>query len=320
MPDVDPAKALKGFRPKHEFLVGIDSDGCAFDTMGIKQRECFLPWMISYFSLEPVAQAARECKEFADLFSKTRGANRHKTARRIITELLPSHPMTKAGGFEVPQYPHYFAWVDDPKSVLSNDGLKKAIEQASNPDAKRELELALAWSERVNLAIEETVKGVPPFAYVRESLKKIQPLADVIVVSATPAEALKREWQEHDIAKYVAIIAGQEMGTKAQQLDCVTEGKYGKNHVLMIGDAPGDMDAARANDALFYPINPGKEVASWKRFHDQAFDKFITGTYTGEYEKELIAEFDAYLPERPPWERQKGTSRAMRYAKSRKRN
>ncbi len=320
MPDVDPAKALKGFRPKHEFLVGIDSDGCAFDTMGIKQRECFLPWMISYFSLEPVAQAARECKEFADLFSKTRGANRHKTARRIITELLPSHPMTKAGGFEVPQYPHYFAWVDDPKSVLSNDGLKKAIEQASNPDAKRELELALAWSERVNQAIEETVKGVPPFAYVRESLKKIQPFADVIVVSATPAEALKREWQEHDIAKYVAIIAGQEMGTKAQQLDCVIKGKYGKNHVLMIGDAPGDMDAARANDALFYPINPGKEAESWKRFGDEAFDKFITGDYAGEYEMKLIAEFDSYLPERPPWERQKGTSGAMQCAKSRNRD
>ena len=317
MANIDPAKPLKDFRPKHEFLVGIDSDGCAFDTMGIKQRECFLPWMIAYFGLQPVAQAARECKEFADLFSKTRGANRHKTAKRIIAELLPSHPTIRAGGFEVPQYPHYFAWVDNPKSVLSNDGLKQAIEQASDPDARRELELALAWSERVNLAIEETVKGMPPFAYVRESLEKTLPSADVIVVSATPGEALIREWQEHDIAKYAAIIAGQEMGTKAQQLGCAAKGKYRKNHVLMIGDAPGDMNEAHATGALFYPINPGNEAESWKRFADEVFDKFITGAYAGDYEKELIAEFDSYLSERPPWEKRKGVSRTVQHVKSR---
>jgi phosphoglycolate phosphatase-like HAD superfamily hydrolase len=303
MPDADPARALKEFKPKHEFFVGIDSDGCAFDTMGIKQRECFCPWMIACFGLQPVAQAARECKEFADLFSKTRGANRHKTAKRIMAELLPNHPMTEARGFKVPQYPHYFAWVDDPKSLLSNDGLKKAIDEAADPQAKRELELVLAWSERVNWAITETVKGMPPFPYVKETLEKIQPLADVIVVSATPDEALRREWEEHDIAKYVAIIAGQEMGTKAQHLQYAAKGKYEKNHVLMIGDAPGDMKAARANDALFYPINPGDEIASWKRFHDEAFEKLINGQYAGDYESKLIAEFDSYLPERPPWEK-----------------
>jgi len=302
MADIDPAQPLKEFKPKHKFFVGIDSDGCAFDTMGIKHRECFCPWLIAYFGLQPVAQAARECKDFADLFSKTRGANRHKTTKRIITELLPDHPMTKARGFEVPQYPHYFAWVDNPKSLLSNDGLRQAIEQTADPEAKKELQIALTWSERVNWAIGETVKGMPPFPHVRESLEKIQPLADVIVVSATPDEALKREWEEHNIAKYVEVIAGQEMGKKAQHLEYATKGRYEKNHILMIGDAPGDMKAARANDALFYPINPGNEIESWKRFHDEAFDKFIEGEYAGGYEQKLIAEFDSYLPELPPWQ------------------
>jgi phosphoglycolate phosphatase-like HAD superfamily hydrolase len=302
MVDIDPAKTLKEFKPKHKFFVGIDSDGCAFDTMGIKHRECFCPWLIAYFGLQPVAQAARECKEFADLFSKTRGANRHKTAKRIITELLPEHPMTKARGFKVPQYPHYFAWVGDPKSLLSNDGLKQAIEKTTDPEAKIELELALAWSERVNWAIEEIVKGMPPFPYVRESLEKMQPMADVIIVSATPGEALIREWEEHGIAKYVEIIAGQEMGTKTQHLGYATKGRYEKNHVLMIGDAPGDMKAAKANDALFYPVNPGNEIESWKRFGDEAFDKFVNGEYAGQYEQKLIAEFDSYLPEMAPWQ------------------
>lgn len=301
MADNDPAQPLKEFEPKHKFFVGIDSDGSVFDTMGIKQRECFCPWLIACFALQPVAQAARECKEFADLFSKTRGANRHITTKRIIAELLPEHPMTKARRFKVPQYKHYFAWVDDPDNLLSNDGLKKAIENTTDAEAKKELGLALDWSKRVNRAIEEIVKGIPPFPYIRQSLEKLQHVADVIIVSGTPNEALCREWEEHDIAKYVEVIAGQEMGNKAQHLEYATKERYDKDHVLMIGDAPGDMKAARANDALFYPINPGNEIESWKRFYDEAFDKFMNGEYAGSYEEELIEQFDSYLPEMPPW-------------------
>ena len=302
MTQLDPAKPLKEFKPKKKFFVGIDSDGCAFDTMGIKQRECFCPWMIACFGLQPVAQAARQCKEFADLFSKTRGANRHKTIKRILTELLPSHPMVQARNFQVPQFPYYFVWVDDPNSLLSNEGLRQAIAAAPDADAKRELEHVLDWSEKVNVAVKDIVKGMPPFPFVRESLEKIAPLADVIVVSGTPYEALTREWEEHEIAKYVEVIAGQEMGTKKEHLALAAAGKYEPDNVLMIGDAPGDMKAARANNALFYPVNPGDEIKSWKRFHDEAFDRFINGQYAGSYEEKVIAEFDKCLPETPPWE------------------
>jgi phosphoglycolate phosphatase-like HAD superfamily hydrolase len=259
--------------------------------------------MIAYFGLQPVAQAARECKEFADLFSKTRGGNRHKTTKRILTELLPSHQMVKARGFKVPQFPHYFAWVDNPNSLLSNDGLKKAIADAVSEQVRNELQLALDWSERVNWSIKEIVKGMPPFPFVRESLEKACPTADIIVVSATPCEALQREWEEHNIAQFARVIAGQEMGTKKEHLALAAYGKYEPEHMLMIGDAPGDMRAAKANDALFYPINPGDETQSWKRFHDEAFDKFVNGQYAGKYEKMLIDEFDKCLPEKPPWER-----------------
>jgi len=71
----------------------------------------------------------------------------------------------------------------------------------------------------------------------------------------------------------------------------------------MIGDALGDLKAAKDNNALFYPINPGNEDKSWKRFHDEAFDKFVAGQYAGDYEAKLIAEFDGYLPECPPWKK-----------------
>ena len=93
------------------------------------------------------------------------------------------------------------------------------------------------------------------------------------------------------------------MGKKALHLKLAAGGKYASDHVLMIGDAPGDMNAARANSALFYPINPGQEEVSWKRFYEEAVHRFLAGEYAGEYEERLVDEFEALLPNVPPWKR-----------------
>jgi phosphoglycolate phosphatase-like HAD superfamily hydrolase len=170
---------------------------------------------------------------------------------------------------------------------------------AKYPDP--ELDRAWAWTNGVNDTITDMVHGVPPYPWLRESLAFLADKADMIVVSATPLEALSREWQEHHIAQYVQVIAGQEMGKKALHLKLAAGGKYRPNHILMIGDAPGDMNAARANHALFYPINPGAEEESWKRFYEDAVHKFLAGEYAGAYEERLIAEFEALLPDVPPW-------------------
>ena len=102
-----------------------------------------------------------------------------------------------------------------------------------------------------------------------------------MVVSATPVEALEREWAEHGLAQYMNVIAGQEMGTKAQHIEYAAKGKYADDNILLIGDAPGDRDAAKATGVLYYPINPGREEQSWKRFHDEALDRFLTGGIRG---------------------------------------
>jgi len=296
-----PREQLEAFRPRHDHLVCIDSDGCAFDTMGIKQRECFCPWMIAAFGLQPVAKAARECKEFADLYSKTRGANRHLTIRRILTELLPSHPQTLARGFSVPELPAYLAWIDDPRTVLSNEGLAAAIEAELDSGTKEELKRILTWSERVNWAVGEIVRGVPPFPGVRESLRHLEGKADVVVVSATPLEALRREWAEHEIDRYAALICGQEMGTKREHIEIVGAG-YPRERVLMVGDAPGDLRSAEANEVLFFAIIPGQEEASWAEFVDEGLPRFFEGTYRGAYENGILDRFERALPEKPPWE------------------
>ena len=62
----NPAQALLDFNPRHTFLVGIDSDGCAFDTMEIKHKECFIPNIIQYWDLQPVSKYARQAAEFVN--------------------------------------------------------------------------------------------------------------------------------------------------------------------------------------------------------------------------------------------------------------
>jgi len=288
------------FSPRHDFLVAIDSDGTVFDTMTIKHRDCMCPAMIECFGLEPIARAAGECLDFAGLFSKTRGANRHKTLRRVLGELLPNHPMVVGSGFVAPPLPHYFAWVDDASSVLSGEGLRRAIGDCTGP-AKRELELVRAWNDQVNRRNEQKTGGIPPFSFARECIEKMHGKADIIVVSTAPCRTLAREWNACELAEYVTAIAGQEMGAKGRCLESAAKGRYNENCVLMIGDAPGDLKAAKANDALFYPIDPGDEEASWRRFHDEAMERFFNGTYAGGYERRLVEEFDSRLPEKPPW-------------------
>jgi hypothetical protein len=133
-------------------------------------------------------------------------------------------------------------------------------------------------------------------------------VADIIVVSATPGEALQREWEEHDIARFARLILGQEMGFKKEHLKYCAAGKYDPDKIIMLGDAPGDHAAAKANGAIFAPVNPGEEAASWKRFLEEGIDKFLAGKFRGAYEDELMKEFDACLPSAPPWKKKSSSA------------
>ena len=294
----NPAQALIDMKKETEFLVCVDSDGCVFDTMELKHKECFTPCTINYFELQAVSKYAREAFEFVNLYSVSRGANRFPALIQTL-ELTSDRPEVIERGFKVMDIEPLKKWVSEEK-VPGNPALIKYLEM--NKDNKL-LQRTLAWSIAVNKSIEDMVRGVPPFPFVRDSFEKLKGKAEVIVVSATPNEALGREWAEHDVDKYVKVIAGQEMGTKKFCIENAKQSRYADDHTLMVGDAIGDLNAATANNALFYPINPGNEVASWKNFFEIAIDKFLAGTYKGEYEDSLIAEFKTYLPETPPWKR-----------------
>ena len=281
------------YEPKHDYLVGIDSDGCAFDTMELKHKECFIPNHIKHWKLQGVSKYAREAAEFVNLYSKSRGINRFPALVEVL-QWLKRRPEVKARGVKIDIPQSLLDWIER-ETKLGNPALKRAVEETGDPGLRQ----ALEWSEGINQSVADMVEGVPPFPLVRESIAKLYEQADILVVSATPQEALVREWEEHDLTQYILEICGQEVGTKKESLTAAS--KYPKDHTLMIGDAPGDYNAAVANDALFFPINPGAEEASWKRFHEEGIERFFSGTFAGEYQQTLLDEFDSYLPEKPPW-------------------
>jgi phosphoglycolate phosphatase-like HAD superfamily hydrolase len=279
--------------PQHDFFVGIDSDGCAFDTMELKHKECFIPNTINYYNLQAVSKYAREAAEFVNLYSKSRGINRFPALIEVL-EWLQKRPEVRARGVHIVIPQAVVKWMSE-ETKLGNPALEAKVATTDDPQLKQ----CLAWSKAVNETVARIVRGVPPFPFVRESLQKLTGQADLVVCSATPGEALTKEWNEHDIAKYVVAICGQEVGTKREIL--VNAAKYVPHRRLMVGDAPGDYQAAQANDCLFFPVNPGAEEASWQRFFEEGIERFLNGEFAGRYQQELLAEFDEYLPDRPPW-------------------
>jgi phosphoglycolate phosphatase-like HAD superfamily hydrolase len=292
---MSPQEHLLALKPEKEFFIGIDSDGCAFDTMEIKQKECFCPNFIKYFRMQPVSKYARETWEFVNLYSTYRGCNRFLAVIETL-RLLTTRPEIKARNFKVPSSSPLIEWTMK-ETKLGNPALKKYAAEKNDPF----ITLTLEWSLKVNEEIEKMVFGITPFPFVKECLEKIKPTADIMVVSQTPFEALKREWEENKIDHFLRMIAGQEHGTKSEHIKYAAKDKYPGEKILMIGDAKGDLKAAKSNGALFFPINPGKEEESWEKLYNEGLDIFFTGTFKGSYEDELIREFETYLPEYPHW-------------------
>src|SRR5688572_26242755 len=155
----DPAQVLREFKPSKEFFVGIDSDGCVFDSMEIKHKECFTPMFVKHFHLQAVSKYARETWDFVNLYSKTRGANRFPALSRALN-LLRKRPQVIARKVSVPDSVALDEWVGR-ETKLGNSTLNAEVKGGNNG-----LEQIKTWSDAVNAQIEDIVHGVPPFPLV----------------------------------------------------------------------------------------------------------------------------------------------------------
>src|SRR6478672_6889615 len=118
--------------PQHKFLVGIDSDGCVFDSMELKHKECFIPNFIRSYELQGVSKFAREAAEFVNLYSKSRGVNRFLALAEQL-DWLRRRPEVKARGQHVPPAVGLAEWVKREKK-LGHPTLESAIAETGDPD------------------------------------------------------------------------------------------------------------------------------------------------------------------------------------------
>ncbi|WP_458415160.1 HAD family hydrolase [Schinkia sp. CFF1] len=276
-------ETIAEFEKIKEFLVCVDSDGCAMDTMDVKHITCFGPKAVEVWGLEPIAKRFLEIWNMVNLYSRTRGINRFKG-------LVRTFELTAAEGYEIPNLSRVKQWTERTKE-LSNRSLEKEIAEANDEQLKK----ALEWSNAVNKAIFGLSGEDHPFPNVKEGLAAINNSADIAIVSSANGGAVREEWTRHELAPYVQVMLGQEAGTKAACIEGLKKHGYASESVLMVGDAPGDLEAAQKNGVFYYPILVGKEAFSWKRLADEAIGKLLNGSFKGDYQQQLIDEFYSIL-------------------------
>ena len=263
-------KSLEAFARKRDYLVCVDSDGCAMDTMDIKHIRCFGPCMVKEWKLEAWEGQILDRWNEINLYSMTRGINRFLALAMALEEINES--LTPVEGVE-----ELSAWVKE-ADELSNGSVQRKAEESGLEIFRK----ALAWSKAVNQSIselpEETKK---PFEGVAEGLKAAHESADVAIVSSANLEAVVEEWQKHGLMDSVDVCLTQNVGSKAYCIGKMLEYGFAADHVLMIGDAPGDLSAAQKNGVLYYPILVKHEKESWETFVKEALPSVYTSPCSG---------------------------------------
>ena len=271
---------------KHDYLICVDSDGCAVDTMDIKHKRCFGPCMIREWRLDAWEKPILERWNEINLYSLTRGINRFKGLAMMLKEISGSYTLVE--GID-----SFVTWTEHAPE-LSNPALEKKIREMEQeipvPTDTEIFRKALSWSKAVNTAIDELPwEEKRAFGGVKEAFEAVKSFADIAIVSAANKSAVLEEWERFGLLPLVDIMMCQEVGSKAYCIKTMLEEGYAADHILMVGDAPGDLDAAKINDVFFYPILVRHEQESWREF-PAAAAIFHEGSFTP-YEQKRIEAF-----------------------------
>ena len=269
-----------GYRRRHDYLICMDSDGCAMNTMEIKHRKSLAPCMVYEWDLGEYRDAIMRRWREISLYSMDRGINRFEALAKILVDVNENYK-------RVEDLDSLLNWVKTSKE-LSTDSLRREVERTGSPALKK----ALEWSELVNGSLKMiSEKNKKPFEGVREALEAAEQFADIVIVTAASRTEIVEEWGYYDLLKHVGLVLTQETGSKEYCIGKLLEYGYQKDHAMMVGDSPIYQRAAKAEEVFFYPIMVWKEKESWEEFRNHALDKFREGTFAGEYQAEVEKEF-----------------------------
>lgn len=280
-------KTFSEFERKKDYLICVDSDGCAMDTMDVKHFRCFGPCMVEEWGLEEWRDAILDRWNEINLYTITRGINRFKGLAMALCEIDTKYRRVE-GAAELKE------WTDSAPE-LSNGAIEREIAARGDSEIFKK---ALSWSKKVN----ESITSLPdeaklPFPMVKEALEFAHRYADVAIVSSANLGAVLEEWEMHGLLDHVDVIMSQNDGSKAYCIRDLLKKGYYNIKVVMCGDAPGDLAAAEKNKVYFFPILVRSEKESWEAFIGEGMARLMNGSYGGEYQEKKIKEFYKNLGE-----------------------
>ena len=276
--------SLNTFTRKHDFLICFDSDGCAMDTMKIKHMECFGPTMVEEWGLEEWNDELLQRWNEINLYSATRGVNRFRALAIALREVDMKY--TRIEGLE--DLEKFAATATE----LSNETLETLIPQTASIC----LQKVLNWSRNVNSRISLiSMYQKLPFAGVKDALALSREIADVVIVSSANHQAVKDEWEYYGLLDSVDEIFSQDVGSKDYIINELLKKGYEKEKVVMVGDAPGDREAAIATGVHYFPILFGREEECWREFTSYGLKRLQEGRFSETYQGALDTFFLKHL-------------------------
>ena len=261
---------------RKDYLICVDSDGCAIDSMDIKHVRCFGPCLIKEWDLGEWELPILKAWNDMNLYSITRGINRFQGLANMLR--IVHEDYCTIDGIE-----EFVLWVHA-SPELSNEALEK--------EKGHIFRKALSWSKAVNRAVDAIpMSKKRPFEGVKEALQDAHSFAEVVIISSANRKAVMEEWEYHKMLLCVDKVMTQEDGSKADCIAGLLREGYDADKVLMVGDSKGDYDAAKRNGIFFYPILVCKEKRCWREFCNNALDNLRNGEYGGAYQEKKVQEF-----------------------------
>ncbi|MCR5741593.1 MAG: HAD family hydrolase [Gammaproteobacteria bacterium] len=240
---------LENFVKKGKYLVCVDSDGCAMDTMNIKHFRCFGPCFTDAWGIVENRDEVLKRWNDINLFEITRGINRFLGFGKLSAELFSDDEEVKA----------FNEWVNN-APVLSEGAVSAQYEKTGLPIYLK----ALNWSKAVNQNINKLdFKEKKAFSGALEGLRELHKNFDIAVVSSANYQAVKDEWEYCGLIDHIDVLTTQQDGSKAHCIETLLKKGYDKENVIMLGDAKGDLEAAKSNGVNFYPILVNREEECW---------------------------------------------------------
>lgn len=260
-----PASGDFGAWPKaHPHCLAVDWDGTCKDTMVPKWAKGFnlaIPQI--WPALAPYQKEIDRVCWQVNLVDETAGVQRFVALKIMMGKWA-------AMGLPVPDLSRFAQAVDDVSTRGEKHGIdtyKRLQSQYGYDDSP------LRWSDLSDRIIAENTRDARLFGHCREALVGVAGQADLLVVSASKTEAVRRDILHDQMAHLFAALLAQDFLPKGGILKGLAA-RY--ERVLFVGDTQEDVRAAKSAGVPLFLVKVGDEAPSWAKAPD-VFARFLRG-------------------------------------------